>query len=173
MESGVAWSWPVPEDLQGRAYINLLEFIMQVAQIWFDCIKVECKEELYPCHGRQYLCYWMATQIKFYRKIRRESRIKPGMDRKAKHHTKFLPKSSWVPMPVFTLSGLLEARMFAVTASHMIAFYFLPPAPEHKNFLTSFAHLQTPANISIKALLPDKIVSFISSTLLLLSTLKQ
>ena len=33
---GRAWSWRIPEHLQGRAHINLLEFLAQLISIWID-----------------------------------------------------------------------------------------------------------------------------------------
>ena len=38
VESGVGWIRVTPENLCGRAYINLLEFTTQVIQIWLDVI---------------------------------------------------------------------------------------------------------------------------------------
>ena len=35
-ESGVGWIRATPEKLCGRAYINLLELMTQVIQIWLD-----------------------------------------------------------------------------------------------------------------------------------------
>jgi hypothetical protein len=38
-DHGRAWRWEIPEDLQGRAHINLLEFITQVVCIWVDILE--------------------------------------------------------------------------------------------------------------------------------------
>ena len=39
VESGRAWTYAIPDYLQGRAHINLLEFLTQVIQIWLDFIE--------------------------------------------------------------------------------------------------------------------------------------
>ena len=36
--SGHAYAWIIPPKLQGRAHINLLEFLTQVLKIWSDAI---------------------------------------------------------------------------------------------------------------------------------------
>ena len=36
---GRAWSWNIPQELQGRAHKNLLEFISQLISIWIDVIE--------------------------------------------------------------------------------------------------------------------------------------
>lgn len=36
VQSGVAWPFLIPENLRGRAHINLLEFLIQVVTIWVD-----------------------------------------------------------------------------------------------------------------------------------------
>ena len=36
---GRAWSWEIPENLRGRAHINLLEFMAQLISIWIDSIE--------------------------------------------------------------------------------------------------------------------------------------
>ena len=38
LESGIGYSYIIPEKLRGRAHINVLEFLTQVIQIWFDII---------------------------------------------------------------------------------------------------------------------------------------
>ena len=37
--SGRAWRWEIPTHLQGRAHINLLEFIAAIVGIWIDIIE--------------------------------------------------------------------------------------------------------------------------------------
>ena len=39
VESGVGYRYIIPPELRGRAHINLLEFLTQVVQIWFDAIE--------------------------------------------------------------------------------------------------------------------------------------
>ena len=39
VQSGGAYSWIIPEELRGRAHINLLEFLTQVIQIWLDILE--------------------------------------------------------------------------------------------------------------------------------------
>ena len=36
---GRAWAWEIPENLRGRAHINLLEFMAQLISIWVDDIE--------------------------------------------------------------------------------------------------------------------------------------
>jgi hypothetical protein len=40
---GRAWAWTIPEKLQGRAHINLLEFIAQLISIWIGIIEKNVK----------------------------------------------------------------------------------------------------------------------------------
>ena len=39
VESGRVWRYAIPDHLQGRAHINLLEFLIQVIHIWLDLIE--------------------------------------------------------------------------------------------------------------------------------------
>jgi hypothetical protein len=45
LESGRGWAWYIPQHLQGRAHINLLEFLTQLIQIWVDIIEGRIHEE--------------------------------------------------------------------------------------------------------------------------------
>ena len=38
VESGIGYRFIIPEELRGRAHINLLEFLTQVVQIWLDAL---------------------------------------------------------------------------------------------------------------------------------------
>ena len=38
VESGIGYRYIIPEELRGRAHINLLEFLTQVVQIWLDVL---------------------------------------------------------------------------------------------------------------------------------------
>ena len=44
LESGVGWRFIIPENLRGRAHINLLEFLTQAIQIWLDAIEGRIKK---------------------------------------------------------------------------------------------------------------------------------
>jgi hypothetical protein len=37
--TGSGWRWIIPPDLRCRAHINLLEFLMQVLQVWVDILE--------------------------------------------------------------------------------------------------------------------------------------
>lgn len=39
VESERVWRYAIPDHLQGRAHINLLEFLIQVVHIWLDFIE--------------------------------------------------------------------------------------------------------------------------------------
>ena len=41
---GRAWSFTIPMELQGRAHINLLEFLTQVVSIWIDIVEGRLKK---------------------------------------------------------------------------------------------------------------------------------
>ena len=45
LESGGGWAWQIPKDLQGRAHINLLEFLSQFIQNWIDIIEGRIRKE--------------------------------------------------------------------------------------------------------------------------------
>ena len=40
---GRAWAWNIPKKLQGRAHINLLEFLSQLISIWIDVLEKRTK----------------------------------------------------------------------------------------------------------------------------------
>ena len=42
-QHGQAWSWQIPQNLQGRAHINLLEFLSQLVSIWINIIEERTK----------------------------------------------------------------------------------------------------------------------------------
>ena len=42
---GRAWRWHIPSELQGRAHINLLEFLAQLISIWIDIIEGTTKAQ--------------------------------------------------------------------------------------------------------------------------------
>ena len=45
VQSGRAYSWIIPEELRGRAHINLLEFLTQVIQVWLDILENRIQPE--------------------------------------------------------------------------------------------------------------------------------
>ena len=47
VESGRAWAHAIPDYLQGRAHISLLEFLTQVIQIWLDFIEGRIANDFY------------------------------------------------------------------------------------------------------------------------------
>ena len=45
IQSGRAYTWIIPEELKGRAHINLLEFLTQVIQVWLEILENRIKPE--------------------------------------------------------------------------------------------------------------------------------
>ena len=42
---GASWRWEIPEELRGRAHINLLEFMVQLISIWIDILAGRMKSQ--------------------------------------------------------------------------------------------------------------------------------
>jgi hypothetical protein len=42
---GASWRWEIPEELRGRAHINILEFMVQLISIWIDILAGRIKSQ--------------------------------------------------------------------------------------------------------------------------------
>jgi hypothetical protein len=155
---GRAWRWHIPPSLQGRAHINLLEFMAQLISIWIDII-----EEVTRPHD----CLLGMG----------DSTAAMGWLRRSNFRQKFETDTEWlvkqdiarkVAELVLQADAVLYRQWFkgednVVADSLSRDCFFLPPKA-HEKFLAHTIPSQLPQNFSIRPV-PAEIVSFISSML--------
>ena len=159
--NGRAWRYHIPEELQGRAHINLLEFLTQVVGIW---LAVE--------EGRlQRLDCVLAMG---------DSTTALGWLRRANFKASDENNEDWVAKQTVarklgSISLDAEITIYKqwfkgdhnVVADSLSRDVFYLSIPAHEKFLSLTTPSQLPSNFQIHPL-PARICSFISSTLRLL-----
>lgn len=160
--SGKAWSYVIPENLRGRAHINLLEYLGQVICIWLDILDGTIEEEdcLLSMGDSTSALGWM-----------RRSNFRATEGTEAEKNEDWIAKekvSRKLAQLVLDSNTVLYSQWFA--GAHNIiadslsrdAYFLLTHA--HEAFLRIVAPQQVPPNFRIQQL-PNEISSFITSTL--------
>ena len=159
LKSGRGWIWVIPENLRGRAHINLLEFLTQVIQIWTDIIEKRVKsEDCILAMGDNTTAMGWLRRSNFRQTDEDDNdwRVKQNIARK-------------LAALILDAGAMLYTQWFAgkknICADSLSrdGIYF-DSHSSHENFLKSFFPQQTPANLQIKPV-PKEIISFVSSTL--------
>jgi hypothetical protein len=159
LESGRGWAWYIPQHLQGRAHINLLEFLTQLIQIWVDIIEGRIHEEdCILAMGDN------TTAMGWLRRSNFRETDEDGNDWKVKQQV--ARKVATLVLDVF--KAMLYTQWFA--GEHNICAdslsrdcLYLDPS-SHEHFLKHYFPKQTPANLQIRPV-PNEIISFVSSIL--------
>ena len=165
LKTGRGWTLYIPKHLQGRAHINLLEFLTQVIQIWIDIIEGAIQEEdcILAMGDNTTSMGWL------HRTNFRETRQEAGSYPETDHD--WLVKQT-VARKLATLIMNAKAMLYSqwfcgdhnvCTDSLSRDCPYLSPS-SHQSFLKSCAPKQTPANLSIRPV-PDEIVCFVTSML--------
>ena len=158
---GRAWAYTIPEKLQGRAHINLLEFLAQLVSIWIDVIekRIEPLDCLLGMGDNTASMGWL-----------RRSNFRENDE----HDTEWLAKQK-IARKLGELVLQSDATVYRqwfrgidndVADSLSRDSYFLSHTT-HELFLKKCAPTQVPNNFKIQAV-PKEICLFITSTLLLL-----
>ena len=155
---GRAWRWCIPTELQGRAHINLLEFMAQLISIWIDIIEgtTEAQDCLLGMGDSTAAMGWL-RRSNFREKEESDDEwiVKQDVARK-------------VAEIVLQADAVLYRQWFRgednVVADSLSrdCFYLSPSA--HETFLSLTTPSQLPQNFRIRPV-PDEIDSFISSML--------
>ena len=158
---GRAWSYEIPENLRGRAHINLLEFLAQLISIWIDVLEKKTKplDCLLGMGDNTASMGWL-----------RRSNFRENEE----HDLEWLAKQK-VARKVATLvlnSGTTLYRQWFKGADNVVAdslsrdAYFLPNKA-HELFLLKTVPTQVPKDFKIQPV-PKEICSFVTSILQLL-----
>ena len=164
--SGKAWNWVIPEKLRGRAHINLLEFLAQVISIWVDVIN----EEIDPLD----CLLGMGDNTASMGWLRRTNfRENDESDFEWLAKQKVARKLANL---ILDSDAALYRQWFRgadndVADSLSRDAYFLSHS-SHENFLNNVIPHQVPINFKVHPL-PNAIVCFVSSILLLLPVKQQ
>ena len=155
---GRAWRWNIPTKLQGRAHINLLEFIAQLISIWIDVLegRTEAQDCLLGMGDSTAAMGWL-RRSNFREKHEKDVEwlVKQQIARK-------------VASVILQAEAVLYRQWFrgednVVADSLSRDCYYLSPAA-HENFLLTTVPSQLPQNFRILPV-PAEISSFVSSTL--------
>ena len=161
---GRAWRYLIPENLRGRAHINLLEFLTQVVSIWIDILekKINPLDCILAMGDSTTAIGWM-----------RRSNFKQSPDDEDEEETtaEWLVKQEVarkLASLVLTSDTVLYHQWFkgcenVVADSLSRDAYFLSNS-SHEKFLHSVANSQLPHSFQIKPV-PAEICCFITSTL--------
>ena len=163
---GRAWAWEIPEALQGRAHINLLEFLAQLISIWID--KIEGKLEPLDC------ILGMGDNTASMGWLRRSNfRERDEQDVEWLVKQKVARKLASI---VLEAEACLYRQWFKgadnVVADSLSRDAYYLNHETHKQFLLLAAPTQTPSNLQIRPV-PSEIICFVSSMLLLLPVKQQ
>ena len=168
--SGRAFAWIIPPKLQGRAHINLLEFLTQVLKIWSDTIegKIQKQDCVLAITDSTTTMGWLRrTNFREFKGTDKESDfdwyIKQQVARKLAEiceEFEIVLYSQWI-------AGVENVGSDSLSRDCL---YLSPKS--HENFLKHFAFSQVSSNLVIKPL-PKKIVSFATSILQQLPVMPQ
>jgi hypothetical protein len=165
VESGIGWKYIIPENLRGRAHINVLEFLTQVVQIWFDVI--EGRIPPLSC------ILAMGDNTSSMGWIRRSNFREEASDKNKELETNddWLIKQEIARKAadlVLLANACLYSQWFAgeknVCTDSISRDALFLSLRSHLTLLKYYAPKQTPANLKIKPL-PNEIVSWIGSLL--------
>jgi hypothetical protein len=155
---GRAWRWYIPTKLQGRAHINLLEFLAQLISIWIDVLENRTKPQdcLLGMGDSTAAMGWLRrSNFRENNEADIEWLVKQQVARK-------------VARVVLQADAVLYRQWFkgesnTVADSLSRDCYFLTPAA-HETFLLHTVPSQVPAAFKIQPV-PAEISSFVSSIL--------
>ena len=159
LESGRGWSWMIPQELQGRAHINLLEFLTQVIQIWIDIFEGRIQDEdcILAMGDNTTAMGWLRrSHFRETEEDENDWKVKQEVSRK-------------LATLIIDANAMLYTQWFAgkenVCADSLSrdGMYFDSPLT-HENFLKSYFPQQTPVTLQIKPV-PKNIICFVSSIL--------
>ena len=161
---GRAWRYLIPNDLRGRAHINLLEFLTQVISVWIDILEGSASPmDCILCMGDS------TTAMGWMRRSNFRESDDDGKDEESQGE--WLVKQQVArKLASLTLDSntMLYQQWFkgeenVVADSLSRDLYYLSPKT-HEKFLSSVASPQLPQNFHIKPV-PEEICSFITSIL--------
>jgi hypothetical protein len=158
---GRAWSYIIPENLRGRAHINLLEFLAQLISIWIDVLenKIEPLDCLLGMGDNTASMGWLRrSNFRENNKNDQEWLAKQKIARKLANL--ILDSNTTIYRQWFPGVENVVADSLSRDA------YFLD-SETHQNFLYSSVKNQVPQKFKIQPV-PNEICCFITSTLLLL-----
>ena len=155
---GRAWTWHIPPELQGRAHINLLEFLTQIVCIWIDIIenRIKPQECLLGMGDSTTAMGWM-RRANF--RDREENNDEWMIKQQASRHLANI---------VMDADAVLYRQWFkgednAVADSLSRDCHYLSNA-SHEKFLQLSIPQQLPQNFRIRPI-PQKVSSFLTSIL--------
>ena len=155
---GRAWRWYIPAKLQGRAHINLLEFLAQLISIWIDILekRVQPHDCLLGMGDSTAAMGWLRrSNFRENNEADNEWLVKQQVARK-------------VASLVLQADAVLYRQWFrgednVIADSLSRDCYFLTPSA-HETFLLQTIPSQVPKSFKILPV-PDEISSFVSSML--------
>ena len=163
---GRAWAWTIPEPLRGRAHINLLEFLAQLVSIWIDIREdvVQPQDCLLGMGDNTASMGWL-----------RRANFRESDENNLEWFAK--QKVARQLASLILQSNTVLYRQWFRGADNDVAdslsrdSFFLTHS-SHERFLRQTLPHQVPQHFSIQQV-PKEIISFITSTLLLLPVKKQ
>jgi hypothetical protein len=163
---GRAWNYLIPEELRGRAHINLLEFLTQVVSIWVDIIEgVTCPLDCILCIGDSTSALGWLRRSNFREKD--EDDIEWIVKQQVARKLASLILGSETVLYHQWLKGIWN-----VVADSLSRDLFYLSLKSHETFLKSTCSNQLPKNFHITPL-PKEICCFITSVLQQLPVKKQ
>ena len=155
---GRAWRWHIPSALQGRAHINLLEFLAQLISIWIDILEHRTKPQdcLLGMGDSTAAMGWLRrSNFRENNEADNEWLVKQQVARK-------------VATIVLQADAVIYRQWFrgednVIADSLSRDCYFLTPKA-HETFLLQTVPSQVPQSFKILPV-PEEISSFVSSTL--------
>ena len=163
---GRAWRWNIPASLQGRAHINILEYLAQVVSVWLDIIESTAKnEDCILCMGDNTSAMGWLRRSNFRQRDESDTTwlIKQQIGRHLAHIV--------LNANVMLYHQWLKGSHNQVADSLSRDAYFLS-YKSHKKILIATVPHQLPENFNIKPL-PKEITCFLSSMLHKLPESKQ
>ena len=167
---GGAWCYEIPMHLRGRAHINLLEFLVQLVNIWKDVLadKIHPQDCLLGIGDSTTAAGWL-------RRSNFRDTSGPDEESSVDWYAKQVVARKLAEL-VLERDAVLYSQWFpgkdnVVTDSLSQDAYFLSPQA-HESLLSQTVAHQLPIGFQIQPL-PTEIRSFISSTLQLLPVKKQ
>ena len=164
---GRAWSWPIPPNLQGRAHINLLEFIAQLVSIWIDVLegKIHPQDCILAMGDNTASMGWLRrSNFRENEEGDQEWISKQKVARKVADL--ILDSQATLYRQWFKGAQNFVADSLSRDGTHFAN------AKEHEKFLSSSIPSQVPQNFRILPV-PKEISCFVTSILLLLPVQKQ
>ena len=155
---GRAWRWIIPKSLQGRAHINILEYLAQVVSIWLDVIEsTASNEDCILCMGDNTSAMGWLRRSNFRQKDESDKSwlIKQQIGRHLAHivlNANIVLYHQWIKGSHNQVADSLSRDAYFLSNN------------SHKKFLLATVPHQLPKNFNIKQL-PKEITCFLSSIL--------